>query len=80
KAGFTDVQETVISAPVRLPTTADCVRFERESFGALHQMLSGLGKAEQDAVWDEIAEALAKYETADGFSGPCELVVASGRN
>lgn len=80
KAGFTDVQETVISAPVKLPTAADCVRFERESFGALHQMLSGLGKTEQDAVWDEIAEALAKYETADGFSGPCELVVASGRN
>lgn len=80
KAGFADVQERVISAPLRLPTVADCVRFERESFGALHQMLSGLDEAAQNVVWDEIAVALANYQTPQGFSGPCELVVASGRN
>ena len=79
-AGFADVQERVISAPLRLPTVADCVRFERESFGALHQMLSGLDEAAQNVVWDEIAVALANYQTPQGFSGPCELVVASGRN
>ena len=79
-AGFADVQERVISAPLRLPTVADCVRFERESFGALHQMLSGLDEAAQNVVWVEIAVALANYQTPQGFSGPCELVVASGRN
>lgn len=78
-AGFTDIQERVIDAPLRLPSAADCLRFERESFGALHQMLSGLGIAEQDAVWQEIASALTQYETADGFTGPCEMVVVSGR-
>ena len=29
-------------APLHLPTALECVLFERESFGALHQMLAGL--------------------------------------
>ncbi len=77
-AGFRDVEAKVIGAPVILPTAADCLRFERESFGALHQMLSGLGPEDQEIVWGEIGDALASFETADGFRGPCELVVAAG--
>ena len=78
QAGFRDIEEEVVSAPVVLPSAADCLRFERESFGALHQMLSGLGPKAQESVWTEIGEALADFETAEGFIGPCELVVAAG--
>lgn len=78
EAGFRDIEERVISAPVVLPTAVDCLRFERESFGALHQMLSGLEPGEQESVWAEIGEALVSFETAEGFCGPCELVVAAG--
>lgn len=77
-AGFHDIDEKVISAPVVFPTAADCLRFERESFGALHQMLSGLDPEAQESVWAEIGDALSEFETADGFNGPCELVVAAG--
>jgi ubiquinone/menaquinone biosynthesis C-methylase UbiE len=77
-AGFRDVEERTIDAPVILPSAADCVRFERESFGALHQMLSGLDADAREATWDEIADTLGAFETADGFRGPCELVVAAG--
>ncbi len=42
KAGFRDVQSQAVPAPVRIKTAAECVRFEKESFGALHQMLAGL--------------------------------------
>jgi len=79
KAGFTDIREEVVDAPLKLPTAAECVRFERESFGALHQMLGGLSKTEQEKVWMDIERALSKFETSEGFSGPCELVVVSGR-
>ena len=48
RAGFDAIQTRVMPAPVRLPSAAECVRFERESFGALHQMLSGLRAADQD--------------------------------
>jgi hypothetical protein len=67
-----------VLAPLRLPSAAECVRFERESFGALHQMLAGLSLAERDAAWQEITEELTTYETGAAFEGPCELVVAWG--
>lgn len=76
QAGFRDVVVELVDAPVRLPSAAECVRFERESFGALHQMLATLDTAEQDDVWDEIGRALSRYDTADGFVGPCELLIA----
>ena len=76
QAGFHDVVVETINAPVRLPSAADCVRFERESFGALHQMLGTLDNDEQADVWNEIEQALSQYNTADGFVGPCELVIA----
>lgn len=78
-AGFVDVEEHVVTAPLRLSSAAECVRFERESFGALHQMLASLDEQAQDGVWREIEHALARFEGPGGFTGPCELVVAAGR-
>jgi len=77
-AGFTDVRVETIPAPLHMASAAECVRFERESFGALHQMLAGVDPTDRPAVWTEIEDALARFETADGFVGPCELLVASG--
>jgi SAM-dependent methyltransferase len=42
RAGFSDVETRRVAAPLWLPSTAEFVRFARESFGALHQMLAGL--------------------------------------
>ncbi len=78
EAGFREVESRVVDAPVRLDTAAECLAFERESFGALHQMLGGLSEGEREAAWTEIEEALQEYETGDGFVGPCEMVVAVG--
>jgi len=77
-AGFSDVTVDTVPAPLRLPSAAECVRFEQESFGALHQMLAGVAAHERPAVWDRIEAALARFETPDGFVGPCELLVGSG--
>jgi hypothetical protein len=44
----------------------------------LHQMLAGVREAERASVWEEIASALRQFETADGFAGPCEMLVAVG--
>lgn len=78
KAGFRDVRIRLVPSPLRMPSAAECVRFERESFGALHQMLAGVPEAERPSVWDEIEQELKKFEGADGFVGPCEMVVAIG--
>jgi hypothetical protein len=59
-------------------SAAECVRFEKDSFGALHQMLSAVGEAERVAAWQEIEESLGRFEAEDGFVGPCEMLVVSG--
>jgi SAM-dependent methyltransferase len=78
KAGFRDVESRVVEAPLRMASAADCVRFEKESFGALHQMLSGLSEPEREAAWAEIEEALAEFQGPGGFVGPCQMLVAAG--
>lgn len=77
-AGFTDVTVEAIDAPVRLPSAAECVRFERESFGALHQMLSGVPEQERPDVWEEIHRDLSRFESGGEFVGPCQMLVAAG--
>jgi len=76
--GYRDIEVRTVDAPVRVESACECLRFERESFGALHQMLSSLPEFERDSVWDEIGEALQRFEGADGFVGPCELIIAGG--
>jgi SAM-dependent methyltransferase len=78
EAGFEEIEVVRVDAPVRFVSAAECVRFERESFGALHQMLAGLDAAEREAAWDEIETELRRFEGPDGFEGPCELLVAAG--
>jgi len=76
-AGFRDIQVERVDAPVRLDTAYECLQFEQESFGALHQMLGGLSETEQDDAWAEIEEALQAYEADGKFEGPCEMLVAA---
>jgi ubiquinone/menaquinone biosynthesis C-methylase UbiE len=78
QAGFHDVGTQLVPAPLRLPRAADCLRFLRESAGALHQMLTGLSPAERDETWQEIETELSRFERPDGFDGPCELIVGWG--
>lgn len=78
QAGFRDTRTQIVPSPLRLSSAAECVRFERESFGALHQMLSGLPESERGAVWEEIEEELRQFEGAEGFEGPCEMLVGVG--
>lgn len=77
-AGFINVKSELVDSPLLLPSAAECLRFEKESFGALHQMLSGLSDTETESVWQEIEDALGDFEGDNGFVGPCEMIVAVG--
>jgi hypothetical protein len=67
-----------MSAPLRLPSTAECLRFQQESFGALHQMLAGLSETGRAEAWSEIERELGRFEGPNGFEGPGELLIAAG--
>jgi SAM-dependent methyltransferase len=79
QAGFDDVSVRAVDSPLRLDTASECVRFERESFGALHAMLANVTPAEREQAWHEIEEELGQFEGPGGFEGPCELLVGSAR-
>jgi ubiquinone/menaquinone biosynthesis C-methylase UbiE len=78
QSGFRNIEVKTINAPVRLTSAAECLQFEQESFGALHQMLSGLSDADKDEAWNEIEEALGQFENNGQFEGPCEMLVVAG--
>jgi len=77
-AGFKNVKSTLVNAPLICKSAKECLQFEKESFGALHQMMSALSEPEKAALWDEIETALKPFETINGFEGPCEMLVAVG--
>jgi SAM-dependent methyltransferase len=77
-AGFTDVEVHAVDAPLRMASAEECLRFEQESFGALHQMLSGLDPQQRQEAWDEVGAALAGFDGPAGFVAPCQLLVAAG--
>src|SRR5688572_21263321 len=70
QASFEGVGTHLLRASLRLPRAADCIRFLRESAGALHQMISGLPPAERDETWQEIHRELSRFEGPNGFAGP----------
>ena len=78
EADFTDIEVERVAAPVQLTSAQECLQFERESFGALHQMLAGLTAPERDDAWEEIEDALRAFEKDGRFEGPCEMLVATG--
>ena len=78
QAGFGAVETCIVAAPLRLPSAARCVQFDRESFGALQQMLSRVPEAERAAVWEEIAHELRQFEGPEGFASPTALCVGVG--
>ena len=78
-AGFDDIKIKTVPAPVHMESATDCLRFEKESFGALHMMMGGLSTKDREKVWREIHSELAKFERpGKGFNGPCELRVGVG--
>ena len=78
RAALREVATRVVPSPPRLSSAAACVRFEWESFGALHQMLAGVSEADRAAAWDEIEAELRQFEGPNGFEVPCELIVGVG--
>ncbi|MBA0883640.1 class I SAM-dependent methyltransferase [Flavobacterium undicola] len=78
QAGFINVKSELVDSPLQLSSASECLRFEKESFGALHQMMSNLSNVEREAIWEEIERELQTFESEKGFSGPCEMVVAVG--
>ena len=77
-AGFSGIEVREVDAPLRLPSAADGLRFERESFGALHQMLAALPEADPGSGLGRGGRGAAAFDGADAWTGQCRLLVGAG--
>lgn len=77
-AGFRNIREQTIEAPLRFASTEECVRWRREASGTLQQMLVGLNEEAKEEIWADIEKALRVFETDRGFESPCELLICAG--
>jgi ubiquinone/menaquinone biosynthesis C-methylase UbiE len=80
KAGFSEIEVIKLDSPLVMQSAAEYTRFARESFGALHQMMTGLSEAQREQVWAEIEVEMRRFQGSLGFVGPCELLIGAGMN
>ncbi|MFN8513711.1 MAG: methyltransferase domain-containing protein [Chloroflexia bacterium] len=79
QAGFRSVATRTIDSPLNLTSAAECTRFERESFGALTQMLAAQSPEARAAAWEEVAQQLEQFEGPNGFEAPTQIIVGVGQ-
>jgi SAM-dependent methyltransferase len=78
QADFQQVETRLLSTPLRMRSAEECIRFERESFGAFNQMMAHLSRQERESIWDEVMHAMEQFEGPNGFEVPCEPLVGAG--
>jgi ubiquinone/menaquinone biosynthesis C-methylase UbiE len=77
-AGFQAVESHELTVPLRLPSTAEAVRYLREIHPTLEEMMAPLHPNDRDAVWQRVHDDLAAFEGPDGFESPNRVVVVAG--
>ncbi len=76
RAGFADVEVRRMAAPLRLASAAECVRFERESFGRCTRCSPASARRSARRRGRRSRWRSSSSRGPDGFAGPCELLVA----
>lgn len=77
--GFQAAESHELTVPLRLPSTADAMRYLREIHPTLEEMMAPLSAEERDTVWRQVHDGLASFEGPDGFESPNRVVVVAGR-
>ena len=79
RVGFRAVDSHELTVPLRLPSTADAVRYLRELHPTLEELMGKLTPVERDDVWGRVEAALARYVGPAGFESPNRVVVVAGQ-
>ena len=77
-AGFVETEVQTITAPMRLAGCADYIAFVQDAGSPVIATLRALGEPQRRRAWAEIAAALDRFESADGWVGPNELLLCRG--
>ena len=79
QAGFRAIATTKIAAPFKLPRARDYMNLVRTSAGLVAQIVQRLEPAKAEAAWADMEQALSRFETAEGWEGPNELLLTAAR-
>lgn len=77
-AGYRNVRTKIVSDSLPLDSLGAYIQLAKNSFGAIRQMLAGLGEEEREATWAAIEEAMKPFEGSEGLRAPAELLLAVG--
>ena len=75
--GFVGVEQRTFAIPLRMASAAQALEMMREAFGAYRAVVGDVPEAVRLAAWAEVAAMLETFETATGFEGPAEVLVAA---
>jgi SAM-dependent methyltransferase len=78
EAGFEAVEVRPIEAPMRLPGVRAYVDFVRHAGSPVIRLVDALPPDRRDAAWAEISRRLERFDSPAGWTGPNELLLASG--
>ncbi|HWI82688.1 class I SAM-dependent methyltransferase [Ramlibacter sp.] len=77
QAGFADPEVRAVPVPHAAASSADYVRVAREAFGGFNAMMADLPPQERESVWNEVEDAMRRFESAGGFEVPGECLVGA---
>ena len=76
--GFVDVEQRILTVPLRMASAGQALAMMQEAFGAYRAVVSDSPEAVRVAAWTEVAETLKAFETETEFVAPAEVLVAAG--
>jgi SAM-dependent methyltransferase len=77
-AGFLDVAVYTVPTQWRFPSTAEAVRFMKDSYPGLQHLMTQLSETERELAWTEIEQQLSQFEGPNGFEAPGEVLMGVG--
>lgn len=78
-AGFTDIHIRALDAPMRLPSVQHYLDFVQTAGLPIMAILAPLPLAAQRAAWQDIEAQLLRFNSADQWIGPNELLLCTAR-
>jgi ubiquinone/menaquinone biosynthesis C-methylase UbiE len=77
EAGFVEIEQRTMPAPLRLSSAAEALTMMQEAFGAYRAVINDSPEAIRMAAWADVAEVLEAFEDSE-FIAPAEVLMAAG--
>ncbi len=76
-AGYADIAVQALAAPFHLADASTYVSFVRDSGSPIMEVLAPLDAEARRAAWQEMEDELVRFQGAEGWHGPNELLLCS---